>query len=114
MSVLRGVTSPIALVVLGLVAVILMAGTFALLLEGRPVPDGVWVLDTAAIFSIYGHGSFLAQNAAHRATVGDLMAAVTAGVTAATPSPNPGNPGTSTGGNNGAESGGPSGTRSTG
>lgn len=38
----------------GLLAVLCITGTFALLLIGKPVPDYVWVLDATAIGFFFG------------------------------------------------------------
>lgn len=114
MSILSGIRNPISLVILGLVGLALIVGTFTLLMTGRPVPGEVWVLDTAVIMALYGHGSFLAQSAAHQLTVGDLLEAVTRGATAATPTPSTTNGGGVTGGKIGSESGGQSGPGPTG
>lgn len=76
---------PISLVILGIVSCLLVVGTFALLMMRVPVPEPVWVAWGVVITALYGHGNFLAQNAAHGRTVADLMDAVQAGVTAATP-----------------------------
>lgn len=76
---------PISLVILGLVAALMVVGTFALLLEKVPVPEPIWVAWGVVITALYGHGNFLAQTAAHARTIGDLLDAVQTGATAATP-----------------------------
>lgn len=73
----------ISLVLLGLVAVALISGTFALLIIGRPVPEPVWVAWGVVITAMFGHGNFLAQNAAHQRVIGDLLDAVQTGAKAA-------------------------------
>lgn len=79
------VDRPISLVILGVVACLLVLGTFALLALGRPVPEPVWVAWGVVITALFGHGVFLAQSAAHQAVIGDLMEGVRTGVAAASP-----------------------------
>jgi len=73
------------LILLGVVAVILLGGTFALLAMRIPVPDAIWAAWGVVITALFGHGTFLAQNATHARTVSDLLEAVQAGALAATP-----------------------------
>lgn len=73
---------PLSIIVLGLVASLLVIGTFALLVEHDQVPDAIYALDGIVITALYGHGTFLAQNEAHTRTVGDLLDAVQTGATA--------------------------------
>lgn len=78
---------PVSLVILGVVAVTLVVGTFALLIDHVPVPEPIWVAWGVVITALYGHGNFLAQAAGHARTVSDLLDAVQTGATAATPGP---------------------------
>lgn len=73
----------ISLVLLGVVAVSLICGTFALLIIGKSVPEPVWVAWGVVITAMFGHGNFLAQNAAHQRVIGDLLDAVQTGAKAA-------------------------------
>lgn len=73
----------ISLVLLGLVAALLICGTFAMLLTGRPVPEPIWVAWGVVITALFGHGNFLAQNATHQRVIGDLLDAVQTGAIAA-------------------------------
>ena len=86
-DILRMVSQPMSLVLLAIVACFLIAGTFTLLILGKPVPEPVWVAWGVAFTALFGHGTFLAQIASHQATVSDLMEAVHTGATAATPTP---------------------------
>ena len=72
-----------SLVLLGGIAAMLVGGTFGLLFTNHPVPDYIVALDAAAVSFLYGHGNFLATNAAHQATVNSLMDAVSTGASAA-------------------------------
>lgn len=52
----------------GVLAVVVIIGTFALLLTGRPVPDYVWMIDAAVIGFFFGAKNLLtARNAAQDA-----------------------------------------------
>ena len=77
--------SPISLVILGVVAVVIVAGTFGLLMVGKPVPEPVWVAWGVIVTALFGHGTFLAQSAAHAKNMSDVLDAVQAGATAAGP-----------------------------
>ena len=68
----------------GIVAVVLIGGTFVLLALGRPVPEPVWVAWGVVTTALFGHGVFLAQAQTHQSIVGDLLDAVTVGAGAAT------------------------------
>jgi len=92
------------LVGLILVAVGLLCGTFALLLVGKPVPEPVWVAWGVVFTALFGHGTFLAQAASHQATVADVLDAVSAGATAATPTMTTGKAPMNPGGDNGDQS----------
>lgn len=74
--------NPISLVILGVVACLLILGTFALLVVGRPVPEPVWVAWGVVVTALFGHGVFLAQAASHQSVVGDLMEGVRTGAAA--------------------------------
>ena len=75
---------PISIIGLILIALVLLGGTFGLLIAGRPVPEPVWIAWGVVMTALYGHGTFLAQNAAHVRTVNDLLDAVQTGARAAT------------------------------
>lgn len=90
---------PISLTILGIVACLLILGTFALLALSKPVPEPVWVAWGVVVTALFGHGVFLAQAASHQAVVGDLMEGVRTGaaassqaVTATMGGPPPGTP----------------------
>lgn len=75
---------PLSLITLGVVAVVIIAGTFVLLYVGRPVPEPVWVAWGVIVTALFGHGAFLAQAVSHSQQVGQILTAVTAGARAAT------------------------------
>lgn len=73
----------VGMVGLVIVASVLMGGTFALLIEGRPVPEAVWAAWGAVITALFGHGVFLAQTQTHQQVIANLLDAVSVGAEAA-------------------------------